>query len=348
MIKNKNFYEILQVQYDADAEVIDAAYRRLCKKYHPDLCKESQASEMIIHLNLAHETLSDPIKREAYDIRYLSTKLLKKTDSRIEESKEILSSYIIHLKKEEFEKAYLLLSAKDKRNIPENKFIEWQSEVSKVYSIGNHDIKFFRKEISKKIEMYEFDVTIREKLIRDNTIQNYSFSKKVIYEKGLWKILLDYQEVDSFISRFYIKSIHEQYNNEVKKEILSYKHFLNAVKMESERFMRYNRIYSIAMISLNESAVKEELKKYLHSVIKITSKNLRMLDSVGLFKNNVIVVLLPETKFFGAKKVCDKLSKLFKESGEINRHNCQYKFSICECKDENYHDTIKRCYLLLK
>lgn len=60
-------YGILQVHPKAEKEVIDAAYRKLASKYHPDVSRVSNASERMKQLNTAYEVLSDPIKRAAYD-----------------------------------------------------------------------------------------------------------------------------------------------------------------------------------------------------------------------------------------------------------------------------------------
>ena len=60
-------YGILQVHPKAEKEVIDAAYRRLASKYHPDVSQVSDASERMKQINTAYEVLSDPIKRAAYD-----------------------------------------------------------------------------------------------------------------------------------------------------------------------------------------------------------------------------------------------------------------------------------------
>lgn len=62
-----NLYEILQVQPTADSEIIQAAYRRLMLRYHPDRNDSADAQEMTQRLNRAYEILSDPIRRAAYD-----------------------------------------------------------------------------------------------------------------------------------------------------------------------------------------------------------------------------------------------------------------------------------------
>ena len=63
----ESYYELLQVQPTADLEIIQAAYRRLMLRYHPDRNRSPDAEEMAIRLNLALEILSDPGKRGTYD-----------------------------------------------------------------------------------------------------------------------------------------------------------------------------------------------------------------------------------------------------------------------------------------
>ncbi len=69
MSTTPDYYAILQVTPQADREVIEAAYRRLAAKYHPDVDPSSGATERMKLLNAAHEVLSDPEKRRAYDLR---------------------------------------------------------------------------------------------------------------------------------------------------------------------------------------------------------------------------------------------------------------------------------------
>ena len=67
MATQLDFYGILQVHPRAEKEVIDAAYRRLAAKYHPDVSQLSGATERMKQINTAYEVLSDPVKRAAYD-----------------------------------------------------------------------------------------------------------------------------------------------------------------------------------------------------------------------------------------------------------------------------------------
>ena len=66
-MRQKDYYEILQVSPSAEPEVIDGAYRRLARKYHPDVNPGPQAAERMKEINAAYDILSDPAKRAAYD-----------------------------------------------------------------------------------------------------------------------------------------------------------------------------------------------------------------------------------------------------------------------------------------
>ena len=61
-------YKVLQVDPEAEDEVIQAAYRRLAQKYHPDVVGPGPASSgRMAAINKAYETLRDPARRRAYD-----------------------------------------------------------------------------------------------------------------------------------------------------------------------------------------------------------------------------------------------------------------------------------------
>jgi curved DNA-binding protein len=63
----KDYYQILGVKRDASAEDIKRAYRRLARKYHPDVSKEAHAEERFKEAKEAYEVLKDPEKRTSYD-----------------------------------------------------------------------------------------------------------------------------------------------------------------------------------------------------------------------------------------------------------------------------------------
>lgn len=67
-MKYKDYYEILGVSKDADEKEIKSAYRKLAKKYHPDLHQgDDAAAEKFKEVSEAYEVLSDKDKRNKYD-----------------------------------------------------------------------------------------------------------------------------------------------------------------------------------------------------------------------------------------------------------------------------------------
>jgi len=63
----RDYYKVLGVERAASAEQIKAAYRRLARKYHPDVSKELNAEARFKEMQEAYEVLKDPEKRAAYD-----------------------------------------------------------------------------------------------------------------------------------------------------------------------------------------------------------------------------------------------------------------------------------------
>jgi curved DNA-binding protein len=63
----KDYYDILGVSRNASADDIKRAYRKLARKYHPDVSKEPQAETRFKEVGEAYEVLKDPEKRKLYD-----------------------------------------------------------------------------------------------------------------------------------------------------------------------------------------------------------------------------------------------------------------------------------------
>lgn len=68
MSQKRGYYEVLGVEKNADADTIKKAYRKLAKKYHPDMNKgDPKADEKFKEITEAYEILSDEEKRKLYD-----------------------------------------------------------------------------------------------------------------------------------------------------------------------------------------------------------------------------------------------------------------------------------------
>merc|ERR1711879_219820 len=63
----KSLYETLEVSENSSADEIKKAYRKLARKYHPDVNKDKDAEEKFKEINAAYEVLSDAEKKQQYD-----------------------------------------------------------------------------------------------------------------------------------------------------------------------------------------------------------------------------------------------------------------------------------------
>ena len=67
MSEKRDYYEVLGLSRDASPDEVKRAFRRLAKKYHPDVSKLADADVRFKEVNEAYEVLSNPRKRQMYD-----------------------------------------------------------------------------------------------------------------------------------------------------------------------------------------------------------------------------------------------------------------------------------------
>lgn len=65
-----DYYKILETSFGEDLQMIKKSYRRLALKYHPDVCKESYATQKFLEIQEAWEILSNNLSRDNYNKLY--------------------------------------------------------------------------------------------------------------------------------------------------------------------------------------------------------------------------------------------------------------------------------------
>jgi len=102
---DKDYYEILQVHRKAEQEVIDAAYRKLAQKYHPDVSKDPNAARRMKEINVAYQVLGDPNRRMEYDKRFKTRRVFKNT-ARNTKKRASTTSFLVEFRLHGFAKKY--------------------------------------------------------------------------------------------------------------------------------------------------------------------------------------------------------------------------------------------------
>jgi curved DNA-binding protein CbpA len=77
----KDYYKILEINFDADITEVKKAYRRLAMQYHPDKNKAPDAAQRFIEITEAYEVLCDTSKKAYYDNIYKEYFFSKQTTS---------------------------------------------------------------------------------------------------------------------------------------------------------------------------------------------------------------------------------------------------------------------------
>lgn len=364
---NKDYYKILQVHYLAEQEVIESSYKRLAKKYHPDINKNPGSEEAMKEINEAYEILKNSEKRKNYHIKWVKS-LNKQNDYKAKKTKEnikdninlsnakmVLSRYFQNLLNRDFEKAYALIAETDKKNISKEDFIKWQNTVLKVYQLKEY--KCSLRKISKDMlyneiiynEAIDLYVVVMEyNEIIDRYEKDY-FVKTIILENNNWKVLLGYEGLQPLIDKFeslseLIKAkpvIREILENRSKTDYLTglknIKGFLEIAEKEAYRYKRYNSIFSLAFC---EISIQED--KTIKAAAKIIKRNLRKLDVIGRWHNSTFIVLLPETDINKAIIALKKIQRLLEHNLLIykkRKSDTTLSFGVVEYR----HKSIKEC-----
>jgi len=138
MYRQIDYYKTLQVHHDAGKEIIDAAYRCLSKKYHPDLNKSPDAAEYMKFINIAYGILGDARKRREYHTEWLKNNYKDNSVKRdikkqqveltykVDLASKALDEFFLNTVNEKWEDAYQKLTFVDKANIQLEDYWKWK------------------------------------------------------------------------------------------------------------------------------------------------------------------------------------------------------------------------------
>jgi diguanylate cyclase (GGDEF)-like protein len=236
MAIHEDYYRILQVHFLAEPEVIESAFKRLAKKYHPDVNRTAGAELRMKKINEAYETLRDGAKRRAYDAQRSFSGETPRSEhprsadggrpadsgraSSYERPKpetdppcpraaiEALTQYFDRIMSGDFSGAYELITAADKKNITADDFRRWQSGVARIYGMREYSFIAGKLDTGRRLGGHFYPQTVEFSIntVEHNTVmgrqEKDTVSKSVVLEDKSWRIFVGFDDIRPYIARF--------------------------------------------------------------------------------------------------------------------------------------------------
>lgn len=344
-----DYYKILQVHNLAEPEIIESAYKRLARKYHPDVNPNSDAEEMMQMLNEAYSVLSNPGKRQEYNkdweqINKVPVRQENNTasshgrnDKMFVSAKLLLDDYFRNIMDKKYDTCYELISSLDKLNITKEEFVSWQDAVSKIYRMTEYHCEFYGvyrdRTLNGKLyhDILEFNINTVEYNVVMEMVQKDNFTKLLLLEDGNWRVYIGYEKLQPIISKFkdlkgllnaksVMNELVEQHNKfDIPTGLPNQRGVMENIEREIHRYNRYGNPFALILceIDLVKLMNMKEEKEIVDGILKVVGElltgSLRKLDLVGRWSEHTLVILLPETGLLPAIKVSHKIQRILKE-----------------------------------
>lgn len=342
-----DLYRILQVHQDAEQDVVEAAYKRLCKKYHPDVCRLPEAEARMKELNVAYETLGDAKKRAQYTLEWRRRKApagcaaqgaygpQTQRAATLQDARRAMERYFFCLSESMYQNAYELLSDADKRNITLASFTEWQRTVGEIYAVRKcaarmtRHIDQFALDDSHSCAAKRFEIEITEENKLTGALSRYTFHKFAVSETdGLWRIYLGYRDLRHLVDQFRGMAGTRASGNKRRASGpsgpsgdaygLPNRHgFLEAAAFEQYRFKRYRRTFAVGALHISAPGGQLSDRAAAHAG-QTMRKLLRMIDILGYIDGGRFAVVLAEITKDNAKSVMERLAKRVEQELRAN------------------------------
>ena len=330
-----DYYQILQVDFNADKAEIESSYRRLSKQYHPDISNLPQSQEMMSRINIAYATLSDNAKRQAYN-KSFADKAVKSSFRAIEEAKNLLNEYFTHLIHWDYEKAYQQLCLSDRQRIGLRAFVEWREKVRDLYSIHEFTlgqaqyISGFLLETKHSVTAIKFKVDIVEKNQATAKVEHSCFTKYVVFEQEQPGVLLGYSDLCEITETLSIQiqqreqalmqenwQKHLQYHDRVTG-LYTKSGLLWASKKELYRLMRYkgNLIIAILDIKAQNPSQPKLTEPLLNAIAQAIKESLRQTDMSAYLDSGQFAILFFELKKRHATLIVNRALRKAKQAAQ--------------------------------
>lgn len=370
-----DYYRTLQVHHEAGQEVIEAAYKRLCRIYHPDVNRDPRAGARMQEINAAFEVLGDKLRRSIYHRQWLAAAAAGPTaqakprpqtappnaKDREEQAQQVLEGYFRSLMGGRWDDAYARLTVADRTNVPAGDFREWKNAVAGAYTMGSFAIKLFRRLMNCTIsgvtyrEVFEFSVFVCDMDARTGQVSEVNYLKYMALDAGSWRVCLGYTDVKPLILRFkymaedaalldpaavYAEAV---LSRDRHTGLLSRQGFAERAEYEAVRSRRYGNIFTIALLVIHPAADtqvftdREYARMCVVHAAKTISALIRQTDIFARWGDNELAILFTETARENAGFALEKLMDGLRQAGDLEYG---VVFGLAEFDGGQFEDTM--------
>jgi curved DNA-binding protein CbpA len=331
----EDYYGLLQVHPQAGQEVIQSAYKRLCRMVHPDVNPDPSAAKTMQRINAAYETLSEPLRRKRYHAEWERKSAGGAASPRVEVRERVVyinreeqrdggtaaaaaavRDYFEFLSRRDYRGAYALVSEEDKRCFTYGAYIDWQESVGALYEVGETRLRLFKSytafktNAGNKLCAEEYTVRLSEKEKTTGRVSEYTLTKYAVLEGGVWRVYLGYRDLTPLKLQFKAMA---QNPKEAQLLTLWEKHkaqnsldmgmpnrlgLEESLEREIYRYKRYARPFALGLFSASLPAHVTD-KGIRERVMKyagyVISEAVRCIDTAAWLDSGVFAVVLAET-----------------------------------------------------
>lgn len=343
-------YKILQVNFGAEKDDVTAAYRRLCKAYHPDLNPTPEAEEMMKRLNLAYAAVCEDQQTRESTVK---KRQQWKDMSMVRRAHDCVNNYFSALTSGDYAAAYELISDYDKAYVTLSSFCEWRKSVQRLFTMKEFNVSTTGTVVQHELSGSESAPAIRhiisivEKNVVLQTTDSYNMLKMTILERDNWKVFLGYRDLNEIAKIFEDLSLRqekgemtrhwEQYCSTTCRELnmLNLSGLLSRANAELYRCRRYKQQMVIACFRvkvISPYAEKELNSELVEASAKAISEVLRETDIPAYLGNGVFAVLLVELR----KKHAELITKRITNKLKNDVHRALRTSILAECSYLQY------------
>ena len=350
-----DYYKVLQIRHGAGKEDITAAYRRLCKIYHPDVNASPNAEEQMKQINTAYAALlKNPV----------APGTAARGDVDLQSAVRCAESYFDALLNSDFLKAYIYVSYHDKKYVTLQSFCDWRKSVQRLFVMREFSVRISGGARVQKLNDTDMlavtlTISISEKNTVTQAVERYSIRKLAVLEPAGWHIFLGHRDLSDIAKVFENLSARQERGEMTKLwdeycstkcrdiNMLNLRGLLSQASSELYRYKRYKQQMTVACFRVKPASATRQFDpspEYVEVAAKTIVDSLRETDIAAYLGDGVFAVLFVELKKRHAELITQRIVNRLK--ADVHKNLRMSIFAECSFMlydGENLADYVKKC-----